>query len=82
MEIRLVSRLSTSPGTIVHLNAIESKINLPCSTSGGVFVLSPRQSEIDALAGRVTRALTDRGDTLESMLQALREEREGYGTSG
>ncbi|HYN87150.1 MAG TPA: AbrB/MazE/SpoVT family DNA-binding domain-containing protein [Ardenticatenaceae bacterium] len=49
---------------------------------GGVFVLSPRQSEIDALADRVTRALTDRGETLESMLQALREEREGYGTGG
>jgi hypothetical protein len=43
---------------------------------GGVFVLSPRRSEIDFLAGRLTQALTERGETLETMLQALREERE------
>ncbi len=43
---------------------------------GGVFVLSPQSSEIDALADRITRALTERGETLETMLQALREERE------
>ena len=45
---------------------------------GGVFVLSPRRSESDALADRLTDALTERGETLESMLQALREERERY----
>jgi len=45
---------------------------------GGVFVLSPRRSQIDALADRLTDALTERGETLESMLQALREERERY----
>jgi bifunctional DNA-binding transcriptional regulator/antitoxin component of YhaV-PrlF toxin-antitoxin module len=45
---------------------------------GGVFVLSPRRSEIDALADRLTQALTERGETLETMLQALREERERY----
>ena len=45
---------------------------------GGVFVLSPRRSEIDALADRLTDALTERGETLESMLQAIREERERY----
>ena len=47
---------------------------------GGVFVLSPRRSEIDLLADRVARALLDRGETLESMLQSLREEREQYGS--
>ena len=45
---------------------------------GGVFVLSPRRSEIDALADRISLALTEEGETLESMLQALREERERY----
>lgn len=49
---------------------------------GGVFVLSPRRSEIDSLAGRLTQALTERGETLETMLQALREERERYGDQG
>ncbi len=45
---------------------------------GGVFVLSPRRSEIDALAERLTQSLTQQGETLETMLQALREERERY----
>ncbi len=46
---------------------------------GGVFVLSPRHSEIDDIANRLTEMLTERGETLESMLQALREEREHDG---
>ena len=46
---------------------------------GGVFVLTPSRSEIDALADRITQALTERGETLETMLQVLREERERYG---
>ncbi|MER3457867.1 MAG: AbrB family transcriptional regulator [Chloroflexota bacterium] len=49
---------------------------------GGVFVLSPRRSEIDALADRLTQALTDRGEMLESLLRALREERERYAAQG
>ena len=46
---------------------------------GGVFVINPRLSEIDALADLITQALLDKGETLESMLQTLREERERYG---
>lgn len=46
---------------------------------GGVFVLSPRQSQIDTLAGRIAQELTEKGETLESMLQTLREQRERYG---
>ena len=45
---------------------------------GGVFVLSPRRSEVDALADRIAQALIERGETLESMMRALREERERY----
>jgi len=44
----------------------------------GVFVLSPRRSEIDALADRISQELAKKGETLESMLVALREERERY----
>ena len=47
---------------------------------GGVFVLTPRRSEIDALADRITQALTERGETLETMLRVLREERERDGS--
>lgn len=49
---------------------------------GGVFVLSPHRSEVDPLADRITQALTERGETLESMLQALREERDRYASQG
>ena len=46
---------------------------------GSVFVLSPRQSQIDALASRIAQDLTEKGETLESMLQTLREQSERYG---
>jgi len=45
---------------------------------GGVFVLSPRTSEVDDLAGRITQALIEEGESLESMLHTLREERKRY----
>ena len=45
---------------------------------GGIFVLTPIRSEIDALADRVRNRLLEEGETLESMLRTLREEREGY----
>lgn len=45
---------------------------------GGVFVISPRHSEIDALADRISQKLQEQGETLEGMLQMLRDEREAY----
>ncbi|HEY45438.1 MAG TPA: AbrB/MazE/SpoVT family DNA-binding domain-containing protein [Anaerolineae bacterium] len=45
---------------------------------GGVFVLSPRPSEIDDLADRITRELIEEGESLETMLHTLREERNRY----
>ncbi len=46
---------------------------------GGVFVLSPRLSEIDDLSARITESLVEKGEDLESMLKVLREQREKYG---
>lgn len=43
---------------------------------GGVLVLSPRRSEIDVLAERMRSQWAEEGETLETMLQALREERD------
>jgi bifunctional DNA-binding transcriptional regulator/antitoxin component of YhaV-PrlF toxin-antitoxin module len=71
-------------GIITLPNSMRNKYNLRPGDSltirdlGGVFVLSPRHSEIDELADRITQALVERGETLETMLQTLREERERY----
>ncbi len=46
---------------------------------GGVFVLNPRRSEIDALADKIARQWAEDGETLETMLRALHEERESRG---
>jgi len=44
----------------------------------GVFVLSTQPSQVDALADRIAEELAGRGETLESMLQALHEVRAEY----
>ena len=46
---------------------------------GGVLVLSPRRSEIDLLTERIRIQWGEEGETLETMLQALREERDRRG---
>lgn len=44
----------------------------------GVFVLSPQPSKVDAMADRIADELAGRGETLETMLQTLREVRAEY----
>ena len=46
---------------------------------GGVFVLAPVRTEIAALADRVAAQWREEGETLETMLHALREERDRRG---
>ena len=43
---------------------------------GGVFVLNPRRTEIDAIAERISAQWARDGQTLETMLRALGEERQ------
>lgn len=45
---------------------------------GGVFILNPRRSEISQVADELKDELESSGESLESMLLALREKREGY----
>jgi AbrB family looped-hinge helix DNA binding protein len=47
---------------------------------GGVFVLNPRQSEIDAIADRIAAQWAADGETFETMLDALREKRDRRGS--
>ena len=44
----------------------------------GVFILSPKLIQIDALAERISDDISQKGESLESMLKILREEREKY----
>lgn len=71
-------------GVVTLPKALRESYNLQPGDSftlldlGGVFVLSPRRSEIDTLADQITQALTEQGESVETMLKALREERERY----
>jgi len=71
--------LITIPKALREAYGIQPGDALTLLDLGGVFVLAPKPSQIDALAERIAAELQDKGETLESMLQALREERERYG---
>jgi AbrB family looped-hinge helix DNA binding protein len=49
---------------------------------GGAIVLSPEHSQVDSLADRFAQELQDKGESLETMLRALREERERLAGQG
>lgn len=44
----------------------------------GVFILAPKHTQVEALAERLATELNAAGESLETMLQALREERASY----
>ena len=46
--------------------------------SEGVFVISRRRSQVDEVANKLAQEWSDSGETLESMLVALREIRAEY----
>ena len=70
--------LVTLPKTLREAYQIKQGDQFTLLDLGGVFVLSPRRSEIDGLADKLSAALLLQGESLERMLQALREERERY----
>ena len=47
---------------------------------GGAFILNPRRSEIDIMADKIATQWAEDGETLETMLEALREERDRRGS--
>jgi AbrB family looped-hinge helix DNA binding protein len=79
MTVTVAQRgLVTLPKALRETYRIQEGDTLTLLDLGGVFVLSPRRSEIDGLADKISTALVEQGESLESMLQALREAREGY----
>jgi bifunctional DNA-binding transcriptional regulator/antitoxin component of YhaV-PrlF toxin-antitoxin module len=78
--IRVAQRgVVTLPKSLREAYGLEAGDLLTVLDLGGVFVLSPRESEINALADRISKGFEAKGETLEGMLQVLREERENYG---
>ncbi len=79
MTVQVAKRgLLTLPKALRDAYNIEPGDALTLLDLGGVFVLAPRLSEINALADTIAADLQARGETLESMLQVLREERDKY----
>jgi bifunctional DNA-binding transcriptional regulator/antitoxin component of YhaV-PrlF toxin-antitoxin module len=71
--------LITLPKTLRDEYGLNPGDTLTLIDLGGVFVLSPYPSQIDQITARISEQLSERGETLESMLAALREVREEYG---
>jgi bifunctional DNA-binding transcriptional regulator/antitoxin component of YhaV-PrlF toxin-antitoxin module len=71
--------LITLPKALRENYDIQPGDSLTLLDLGGVFVLSPRRSEVDAIADKLRTEWQGSGETLESMLQAVREERARYG---
>ena len=79
MIVQVAERgLLTLPETVREAYNIQPGDTLTLLDLGGVFVLSSHPSEIDALADPIAAGLRARGDTLASLLHALREEREKH----
>lgn len=80
MAVQMAQRgVIVIPKTLRERYHLQAGDTLTLIDLDGVFVLSPKASRVGELADRLTRALADEGETLESMLHALREEREAYG---
>ncbi len=82
LAVRIAQRgVLTLPKAIRERYGLEAGDALTILDLEGVLVLSPRDSEVDALSDRIVRRLTEQGESLESVLTLLREERERYGSA-
>ena len=63
----------TLPKSIRDAYGLQPGDTLTLLDLGGVLLLSPRRSEVDALADRITQALTERGETLEALRLAVEQ---------
>ena len=82
MRLQVAQRgLITLPKALRQAYGIKPGDELTLLDLGGVFVLTRKPSRLDALCNQIAAELQAKGETLESMLQALREERERYARS-
>lgn len=79
MTIQVAQRgLVTLPKVLRDAYSIQEGDYMTLLDLGGVFLLSPQRSEIDRLADQLRTTLVEEGESLESMLLALREARQRY----
>jgi bifunctional DNA-binding transcriptional regulator/antitoxin component of YhaV-PrlF toxin-antitoxin module len=80
MTVEIAQRgLLTLPKRLRDRYRLEPGDRLTLLDLGGVFVLSARKLEVERAADRLRAALEEQGESLESMLLTLREERARYG---
>ena len=75
-KVRIAQRgLITLPQKVRQAYNIRPGQEMNLMDLDGVLVLSARPSQVDAIADRIAEELGQRGESLESMLAALREAR-------
>ena len=74
--------LITLPKELRDENRIQDGDILTLVDLGGKFVLTPQVLQVDKFADRLAEQWRAQGESLESMLQTLREVREEYASKG
>jgi len=74
--------LITLPKELRDENRIQDGDILTLLDLGGAFVLTPRVLQVDKIADRLAEQWRAQGESLDSMLQTLREVREEYASKG
>lgn len=79
-QVQVVRRgIITLPKELREHNNIEEGDTLTLIDLGdGVVVMSPQRSRVDEIANKLAKEWQDSGETLESMLNTLREVRADY----
>jgi len=79
-QIQVVRRgVITLPKELREQNQInEGDTLILIDLGNGIFVLSPRRSRVDEIADKLAKEWQESGETLESMLETLREVRAEY----
>jgi bifunctional DNA-binding transcriptional regulator/antitoxin component of YhaV-PrlF toxin-antitoxin module len=74
--------LVTLPKELRESNHIQDGDILTLVDLGGAFILTPRVLQVDKAADQLAEQWRAQGESLESMLQTLREVREVYASKG
>ncbi len=78
ITLRIAQRgVLTLPKSLREAHNLKPGDTLTLLDLGDLLVLSPRPSEVDRLADRVQESLTEKGESLETVLKSLRQVREG-----